>query len=600
MKLMHKIMTAAAVVAFSTAVFCGSASAAEESDVEYSIADVTNIQKYAVGMSNLSSEQMLLYDMNGDGKVDIADASIVQKLSIGYKLPTTFKINNTELLVGAGESEKIVVTTDSDDFGIAYSSSDTTVADVDGEGRITGVKAGFATIKVSVAGGFSAECTVTVMNSPKNLTINKTSLLLGSGETYKLKATVDSGAKADLTYTTSNKNAAVVDKNGKITAVGAGTANITVKTYNGLKKVCTVNVKNLAKSVSLDRKTLTLGVGEKYDLSSTVPANTAAFHRVYSSGSPTVATVNGAGLVVAKKAGKTVVKCKLINGAEGVCTVTVKPAPTKLTISETAPKLKVGQSKTLKITPSSGSYCTTYSWTSSNTAVAQVNSKGVVSTKSLGTATITCKSYNGQKVSCKLTVSGSVVRCIDVSTWQGYIDYNSVKASGCNYVIMRAGFSNTEDNMFEHNYVQAKKAGLKVGVYWYSYAMNSSQARKEADSCLKYLKGKKLDMPVYYDMEHAPAIQSLSRTVYTGLATTFCDKIAANGFKPGIYASASVFGYPLNYSTLIAKKYSIWNAEWSSSYSVPCDIWQYSEKGNINGIYGAVDLDWIYNLNIIS
>ena len=100
-------------------------------------------------------------------------------------------------------------------------------------------------------------------------------------------------------------------------------------------------------------------------------------------------------------------------------------------------------------------------------------------------------------------------------------------------MIIRAGYGkekSQKDNMFETNYKNAKNAGLKVGAYWFSYAMSPSTATAEADACLSCIKGKKFELPVYYDMEYQPAM-STSNSNYTKMAVNFCNKLKSNGFK---------------------------------------------------------------------
>ena len=431
---------------------------------------------------------------------------------------------------------------------------------------------------------------------------DKTSITLGTTETYTLKNTVENGTLSQISFTTSNSKVADIDNNGKITAVDVGTAKITAKTYNGKTASCTVTVKKLADSITLNKTSITLGVGEQFDLNSSIPNNTTAYYRLYYSDSTAIATVQkSGGLITAKTAGTTTVRCKLNNGKEAICKVTVKSAPSSVSLNHSSSTLKVGQSQTLTAAYNSNAYSYRNTWTSSNTYVATVNSSGKISAKSQGTATITYKTYNGKTAKCKITVSGSAVKCLDVSTWQGSIDFNKVKSAGYNYVIIRAGYGkekSQKDNMFEINYKNAKAAGLKVGAYWFSYAMSPSTATAEADACLSCIKGKKFELPVYYDMEYQPAM-STSNSNYTKMAVNFCNKLKSNGFKSGVYSSASVYDYLLNRTTLKNNGISIWNAEWYTKPSISCDVWQYSDNGRINGISTAVDLNYIYNLNIV-
>ena len=97
-----------------------------------------------------------------------------------------------------------------------------------------------------------------------------------------------------------------------------------------------------------------------------------------------------------------------------------------------------------------------------------------------------------------------MIRGIDVSKWQGNINFQKVKDSGISFVIIRAGYGklpSQKDKCFEENYCKAKASGLDVGVYWYSYAMSVDEAREEAKACLSVIKGKQFEFPVYFDLE---------------------------------------------------------------------------------------------------
>lgn len=280
--------------------------------------------------------------------------------------------------------------------------------------------------------------------------------------------------------------------------------------------------------------------------------------------------------------------------------------PASVSLSSTSVTLKVGETYTLSGSTDITSYSGGFEWSSSNPLVATVakdkSDSAIISAMMLGTTNITIKTNNGKTATCTVTVSGSAVKCLDVSTWQGTdIDFNKVKASGIDYVILRAGYGREtyqKDDTFEINYKKANDAGLKVGTYWFSYAMSPSEAVLEANACLYCINGKKFDLPVYYDMEYLPAIKQLDSSEYTNMAVNFCNTIRDAGYKSGVYASASVFDYSLNYYT-IRQNYSVWNAEWNDFCTVDCDIWQFTSKASVDGIYGNVDLSYIFNLNIL-
>ena len=590
-KIISGLLTATTLVSL-----CAFSAGAVSTDKKFSVEDATLIQKNVVGMTTFDEKQIKLYDLNKDGVITVVDSTLVQKIIVGLiKEPTEEQPTTAESTTEPTTEAVTEPTTEAVTEPTTEAVTEPTTEAV--------TEPTTETVTEPTTEAVTEPTTVPKPTTvPTGIKLNKTDIVLGTTESYALSTTVTNGNLSQVTFSTGNKKIATVDENGKITAVGVGTSKITAKTYNGKTASCTVTVKKLADSITLNKTSITLGVGEKYDLNSSIPNNTAAYYRLYYSNNTAIAPVQKAGgLVTAKTAGTTTIRCKLNNGKEATCKVTVKSAPSRVTVSDKSATLKVGQSKTLKATLNNNAYSYRSTWTSSNTYVATVNSTGKISAKSQGTATITYKTYNGKTASCKLTVSGSVAKCIDVSTWQGSIDFNKVKSAGYNYVIIRAGYGkekSQKDNMFETNYKKAKSAGLKVGAYWFSYAMSPSTATAEADACLSCIKGKKFELPVYYDMEYQPAM-STSNSNYTKMAVNFCNKLKSNGFKSGVYSSASVYDYLLNRKTLKNNGISIWNAEWYIKPSITCDVWQYSDNGRINGISTNVDLDYIYNLNIV-
>lgn len=554
--------------------------AATASKYEYSVSDATQLQKYLVSLCDLTDTQKVLYDIDKNGELTITDATNIQKIVVGLtsdvpsENPTSSIVESTTMTTTEPTQATTVSTTNP--ATVEPTTIEPTTEQPTTEPKPTSV--------------------------PKSVKLNKNDITFGIGEKYTLVTTVENGDISQVAFTTSDRKVATVDNNGKITAVGTGTATITANTYNGLKAQCKVTVKKLANSIKLDKTSITLGVGEQYDFSSSIPNGTAAYFRSYYSDNTAIATVQkSGGLMTAKTAGTTTIRCKLSSGREATCKVTVKSAPSSVTLNYTTSTLKVGQSEAIKVTYNNNAYSFKNKWTSSNTYVATVNSDGKIYAKSLGSTTISYRTYNNKTASFKLTVSGSAVKCLDISTWQGYVDFNKVKSAGYNYVILRAGFGreySQKDNTFERNYANAKAAGIKVGVYWFSYSTSPSDAYREANACLYCLNGKRLDMPVYYDLEYQPAM-SMSNSNYTQMALNFCSTIKKAGYKSGVYSSASVYGYLLNRQTLINNGVSIWNAQWSSYCSVPCDIWQYSEKGQVNGISASVDMNYIHNLNVV-
>lgn len=192
------------------------------------------------------------------------------------------------------------------------------------------------------------------------------------------------------------------------------------------------------------------------------------------------------------------------------------------------------------------------------------------------------------------------IKCIDVSEWQGTIDWNKVKASGVTCAVLRAGFgreASQVDKKFEQNYKNAKAAGVKLGVYWYSYADSVEDAKREAEACLEVLNGKTLELPVFYDLEESFQT-SYGKSMLTTVAKMFCETIKAGGFVPGVYANLTWFDNYLDYNSL-NDKYFIWLAQYNYEAQLGCDIWQYTSEGSVPGIAGGVDVNIIYNDKLI-
>lgn len=190
------------------------------------------------------------------------------------------------------------------------------------------------------------------------------------------------------------------------------------------------------------------------------------------------------------------------------------------------------------------------------------------------------------------------LRIIDLSKWNGAVDFAKVKASGIDGVIIRTGFGvkspKQVDRRFEEYYAKAKAAGLYVGAYHYSYAKDVAGAVKEAEFMLELLKGKSFELPVYGDFEEQG---KLSKALCTEMVKAFCDRLEAAGAWAGVYSYDTFFRDKLTAD--IPKRYTAWVARVENVFPkcVPqgnIGIWQYSWKGCIDGIKGDVDMDFCY------
>lgn len=199
-----------------------------------------------------------------------------------------------------------------------------------------------------------------------------------------------------------------------------------------------------------------------------------------------------------------------------------------------------------------------------------------------------------QSQSKKIVING-----IDVSMHQGEIDFTKVKKSGVKFVIIRCNNWNREKNCvekdpyFEQNYKNAKAAGFDIGVYYFTWECSVSGAMRDAELCLNYIRDKKFEYPIYFDLEWDKAFAQ-GRQVCDGMVRAFCDKLEDSGYFSGLYISR----IPLQtyISSNVANRYSLWLAEYNSkcNYDGNYGMWQYSSTGRVSGINGDVDMDYCY------
>lgn len=192
---------------------------------------------------------------------------------------------------------------------------------------------------------------------------------------------------------------------------------------------------------------------------------------------------------------------------------------------------------------------------------------------------------------------------IDVSKWNGSIDWNAVKNSGVSFVIIRCGYRGSstgaliEDPMFRSNIQGATKAGLKVGVYFFTQAVNEVEAVEEASMAVGLIKGYNISYPVFLDVESSNGGRGdgINAATRTAVCKAFCQTVQNSGYKAGIYANKTWFSTHIETPSLTG--YKIWLAQYAAAPSynrTKYDMWQYSSKGRIAGIGTDVDMNISY------
>lgn len=493
----------------------------------------------------------------------------------------------------------------------------------------------------------SATCTVkveAVAISSGTLEITRSADACSVGQTLtvkpsKLVYTMNNGGtetKTDgfptISWSSSDKAIATVDNNGTVTGVKAGKVTITgqvtgVKGTDGNEltiKASTEITINEAKSlgVKLDQTEAKLAVGGTLTLKATVTNYKSDQGIKWTSSDTKIATVDVTGLVTAVAQGSvkitaTTVEKDAVTGKEvsASCTITVGSNAA----SDTTTKLKDKNGNQLYVKNADGSYREAvyadyftasefymktegqYAYTGWQT----INGKTYFYDKSgkpvTGTQIIQGVTYNfGSDGAIQTSVNGSKFG-IDISRHNGKIDWNAVKSSGVDYVIIRCGYRGSSsgalitDQNFQSNIKGATAAGLKVGIYVFSQAVNEVEAVKEASLAVSLAKGYKLTYPIFIDTESSGGrADKIDVATRTAVVNAFCQTVQSAGYQAGIYASKSWFETKLSMGSI--GNYRIWLAQYAAAptYSGRYDMWQYSSKGTISGINGKVDLNLSY------
>ena len=194
-------------------------------------------------------------------------------------------------------------------------------------------------------------------------------------------------------------------------------------------------------------------------------------------------------------------------------------------------------------------------------------------------------------------IPGAIAKGIDVSKWQGDIDWEAVAASDVDFAIIRCGYGSNDtsqdDAYWEANASACESLGIPYGVYLYSYALSTEEAQSEAEHVLRLLEGHSPTLPIYYDLEEDDLASSEYSSLLASMATTFCSTIEAAGYTPGIYTNLT---WRNNYLTdPCFDNWDLWIAQWNSTctYTGSYHIWQCTSSGTVDGIDGNVDLDFM-------
>lgn len=536
----------------------------------------------------------------------------------------------TSVNIKKGESVSLIFSTQvNGSYILDWASSNTSVAIVE-NGDVTGVGAGSAsvtaTIKldVSSSAAITLSCAVTVTedtpDNPEPTPTYKMKSVTGGGNILIGKTCTVSGTTepegGKITWSSSNTKIATVDGNGLVTGISTGTVSIIGTSESGDSKECLVTVEAgevTYKSVTI-KGDKTVQVGKTVTLTATTePAGGSVS---WTSDNEKIVKIDNSGNVTGVSAGSATITATC-GSAKNTLKVTVTKG--KDVTGDTKTRLKDKKGNQIYIKNSDGKYVeATYADYFKNNKF--YLKSGNVKYRYTGWQTIDGYTYffdkNGNYVTGEQVIQGAKYNFgsdgrlssssgsmgIDVSKWNGSIDWNAVRNSGVSYVIIRCGYRGSstgaliEDPKFVSNIKGAKAAGLKVGVYFFSQAVNEVEAVEEASMVLNLVKGYGLNYPVFLDVEASGGRgDSINAATRTAVCKAFCATIQNSGYSAGIYANKTWLTSYINTGSLTG--YKIWLAQYAAAPSYTAtkyDMWQYSSKGRVSGISGNVDMNISY------
>lgn len=191
------------------------------------------------------------------------------------------------------------------------------------------------------------------------------------------------------------------------------------------------------------------------------------------------------------------------------------------------------------------------------------------------------------------------IKGIDVSEFQGSIDWSKVKNDGIEFAILKLGNiydydANYKDSKFETNYKNAKAQGIKIGAYIYNYCNTVDTLKEGLKWAIEKLDGKKFDMPIYLDMEDKD-IQGETVETLTNQCNEFAKYVKSKGYQAGVYANVNWLKNELDPEKFDAD-ISVWVAQYykECQYTGEYDIWQYTSSGKVDGVSGNCDMNYFY------
>ncbi len=402
-------------------------------------AGIEKIKRSAAILLNLDCSSSLGDDFTS---LQSTATSFVDKLienAIDPNEVASVKLNKSAITLTSGSTATLTATvlpTTALKKDVEWSSTNSVVASVDKNGKITANSPGSTTIIAkTVDGGLTAVCYVSVVTYAKEVQLNHSEISVYTGESLTLQATVypENTSNKSLLWSSANTAVATIDSNGNITPIKAGQTTITATTTDGsgVKSTCVVKVLQHVNSISLGDGALILGVGETKQLQATIlPSNASNKNIIWSTSDKEIVSINEQGVISAlKKGSATITATSEDGGKKASCDVEVRQYVTSIVLSTTSTTLALNETIQLiaSIYPEQANN-NSVKWSSSNTAVASVDQTGFVTAKSSGTTTISASAQDGSGVvsNCSITVKQPVTS-IELDSSSCNLDLGSSK-----------------------------------------------------------------------------------------------------------------------------------------------------------------------------
>ena len=320
------------------------------------------------------------------------------------KAPSSVSLKTTRTVLGVGETAQLTATLSSGSAGgYSFSSSDETKLTVDETGLVTALQPGEVSVSVRTYNGKTKSGVITVKSAPESITLADTALKIGAEDSAKLSYTLNEGSAGAVSFTSSDETIATVDADGTIHTLKAGSATVTATSYNGVSADCALSVSPAPSAVTLTAARTTIGLNEKLQLSAQLePADTVGTLS-FSSSNTRYVTVDANGVITGKRAGSATITVKTYNGKKATLKITIKKAPSSVSLKTTRTVLGVGETAQLTATLSSGS-AGGYSFSSSDETKLVVDETGLVTALQPGEVSVSVKTYNGKTKSGVITV----------------------------------------------------------------------------------------------------------------------------------------------------------------------------------------------------